>query len=399
MFDVIVVGARCAGAATAMLLARAGHRVLMLDKDPAGTEMKHSTHFVQPIAVAQLLKWGLLPALEAACPSFSTYRFDYEFLEIAGSPPAVDGEERAFCPRRPVIDGILLEGALSAGVEYRPHTKVTGVMTSEYGVCGVQTSTATGHAERLPARLVIGADGPASTIAAAVNAGSYCEAGIQQVTMWGYWPITVAAELYFKPKGGRAIYMAPTSGGDAIVGVNWTYADYLTIRQEAQTVYHAIVEALAPATAAQLSQCRPSVPLRTGSTRNFLRVPHGPGWVLVGDAGHKKDPCTAQGITDAFLDAENCAAIIDAGLRGEQPLEVTLKAWHAARDARLIPRHHMTIQLAQFADPDDGEKALYASIAASREETTRFIGLLTGSTDPAAFFAADNLAKIVAAGA
>ena len=137
MVDVIVVGARCAGAATAMLLARAGHRVLMLDKDPAGTEMKHSTHFVQPIAVAQLRKWGLLPALELACPSFNTYRFDYEFLQITGSPPAVDGEDRAFCPRRPVIDGILLEGALSAGVEYRPQTKVTGVMTSDHGVCGV----------------------------------------------------------------------------------------------------------------------------------------------------------------------------------------------------------------------------------------------------------------------
>ena len=399
MVDVIVVGARCAGAATAMLLARAGHRVLMLDKDPARTEMKHSTHFVQPIAVAQLRKWGLLPALEMACPSFNTYRFDYGFLQITGSPPAVDGEHRAFCPRRPIIDGILLDGALSAGVEYRPQTKVTGVMTSDHGVCGVETLTATGQRERLPARLVIGADGPGSTIAAAVDAPSYCEAGVQQVTMWGYWPITVTPELYFKPKGGRAVYIAPTSGGDAIVGVNWTYADYLTVRHETQAAYHAIVEALAPSTAAQLSLCRPSAPLRSGSTRNFLRVPHGPGWVLIGDAGHQKDPCTAQGITDAFLDAENCAAIIDAGLRGERPLEAELKVWHAARDARLIPRHHMTIQLAQFTEPDDKEKALYAAIAPSREETTRFIGLLTGTTDPEAYFAPENLAKIVATAA
>ena len=192
---------------------------------------------------------------------------------------------------------------------------------------------------------------------------------------------------------------ARCAGAAAIVGVNWTYADYLTIRHETKAVYHAIIEALAPSTAAQLSQCRPSAPLRSGSTRNFMRVPHGPGWVLIGDAGHQKDPCTAQGITDAFLDAENCAAIIDAGLRGERPLEAELKAWHAARDARLIPRHHMTIQLAQFAEPDDNEKALYAAIAPSREETTRFIGLLTGTTDPAAYFAPENLAKLVATAA
>ena len=107
MYDVIVVGARCAGAATAMLLARRGQQVLMLDKDPPGSDMAHSTHFVQPIAVSKLRKWGLLPALEAVCPGFETYGFDFGSAVVRGRPPVVDGEARGFCPRRQVLDSIL----------------------------------------------------------------------------------------------------------------------------------------------------------------------------------------------------------------------------------------------------------------------------------------------------
>ena len=106
MYDVIVVGARCAGAATAMLLARCGHRVLMLDKDARDVEMKHSTHYVQAPGVAKLRKWGLLPALEAACPDFNIYDLDLGPVRITGTPPTVDGDSRAFCPRRLLLDPI-----------------------------------------------------------------------------------------------------------------------------------------------------------------------------------------------------------------------------------------------------------------------------------------------------
>lgn len=137
MYDVIVVGARCAGAATAMLLARRGQQVLMLDKDPPGSDMAHSTHFVQPIAVSKLRKWGLLPALEAVCPGFETYGVDFGSAVVRGRPPAVDGDARAFCPRRQVLDSILVAAAEVAGVEYRPNTKLVELIRTDNAVSGV----------------------------------------------------------------------------------------------------------------------------------------------------------------------------------------------------------------------------------------------------------------------
>lgn len=85
---------------------------------------------------------------------------------------------------------------------------------------------------------------------------------------------------------------------------------------------------LAPRIAKQIANGRLSTPLRTGATRNFLRKPYGPGWVLIGDAGHKKDPCTAQGITDAFIDVDMCMPILDAALRDGEDPEESLAAWH-----------------------------------------------------------------------
>lgn len=396
MYDVIVVGARCAGASTAMLLARRGHRVLMLDKDPPGEDMTHSTHFVQPIAVSKLRTWGLLPALEAICPSFDTYSLDFGTAVIKGKPPQVGGDARAFCPRRNVLDPILVAAAEAAGVEYRPHSKVVDVIRQDDAVAGLQVVTPDGDTRAISARLVVGADGPASTIAKAVGAERYREAPAQQATMWGYWSNIQVEGLELTLRPGRAVYAGPTSGGDTMIGVNWVMEDFTRLRREVEASYHATIEQLTPALAIQIKKSALSTPLRLGSTRNFLRVPYGPGWVLLGDAGHKKDPCTAQGITDAFIDADACTLIIDRGLRGERPLLEVLKEWHAARDARLVPFHDMTIQMAKFAAPDAAESALYQALAQNVAATTQFLGLITGSTNPQEFFASANIGAILA---
>lgn len=214
--------------------------------------------------------------------------------------------------------------------------------------------------------------------------------------MWGYWRGLEVNGLELIVQPGRAVYSGPTSGGDAMIGVNWVMDDFKALRSEIEASYYATIEQLTPALAAQIKRSSLSTPLRLGSTRNFLRVPYGPGWVLVGDAGHTKDPCTAQGITDAFIDADDCAEVLDRGLRGERPLTEGLAAWHAARDARLIPFHEMTIQMAKFAVPDATETALYRALANNPEATTKFLGLITGSTNPLAFFARNNLSAILA---
>lgn len=395
MYDVVVVGARCAGASIAMLLARQGHRILMIDKESRGTDMAHSTHFVQPIAVSKLRKWGLLPALEAVCPAIDSYSVDFGVAHVIGMPPAADGYSRTFCPRRDVLDPILVEGAESAGVEYQPDIKVVSLLRDSESVTGVATVNSAGIHRDIQSRIVIGADGPGSTVAKQVNAEEYHEAPVQQATVWGYWSgvSSTDLEMHFSP--GRAVYSGPTSGGATLIGVNWIIDDFKEKRRDIETNYFEVVEKLAPALAAQMKAGRLTTPLRIGSTRNFLRVPYGPGWVLVGDAGHKKDPCTAQGITDAFIDADECATVIDSGLRNPSELMTGLAEWHRKRDARLIPLHEMTIQMAKFRAPDDDEIALYRALEGNREATTQFLGLITGATDPNEFFAPINISSII----
>lgn len=399
MYDVIVVGARCAGATTAMLLARSGHRVLLADKDSPGSDMTHSTHFVQPIAVSKLRKWGLLPALEVVCPGFDLYSLDVGNVILEGAPPPVDGDARAFCPRRDVLDPILVAAAEAAGVEYRPNTKVIDVIRASDTVAGVQIVTSDGENQLVSARFVVGADGPGSTIAKAVGAERYREVPAQQATMWGYWSDIEVRGLEIALREGRAVYAGPTSGGDTMIGVNWVMRDFTALRSEIEASYYSTIELLTPGLAAQIKDSHLSMPLRLGSTKKFLRVPCGSGWALVGDAGHKKDPCTAQGITDAFVDADDCAAVIDRGLRGEYPLLDGLKAWHAARDERLIPLHDMTVQMAKFAAPDAAETALYQALAGNVKATSQFLGLMTGSTNPQKFFAPANIDAVLAAAA
>lgn len=396
MFDIIVVGARCSGAPAAMLLARKGYRVVMIDKDPPGSDMLHSTHIVQPIAVSKLKKWGLLADLEAKCPSFESYSFDFGVALIDGRPPAVDGDARAFCPRRKVLDPLLVSAAVSAGVTYLPSTKVIDVTRNRDRIDGVRIVTAGGAEQTIKGSFVVGADGPSSKIAARVNAAQYHDAPAQQVTMWGYWSGVPGYGLAVKSDGGQAVWLIPSSGGDSMVGVSWEMSRYKSLRGEVEKGYYASIAELSPLLSSQLRQNLLSSELRLGSTRTYLRVPHGPGWVLLGDAGHMKDPCSAQGITDAFIDVDECTSLIDEGLRGEINLDEGLEAWHIARDARLIPFHDMSLKMAQFAPPDGNETALYQAIAKNHAATTQFLGLISESTNPGEFFAPDNIGKLLA---
>ncbi|HSD78215.1 MAG TPA: FAD-dependent monooxygenase, partial [Solirubrobacteraceae bacterium] len=103
-YDAIVVGARCAGSPTAMLLARRGYRVLLVDRAAFPSDTM-STHLVHPPGVAALARWGLLDRLAATgCPPVERYSFDFGPVTIAGSPRPIDGIAHAYCPRRTILD-------------------------------------------------------------------------------------------------------------------------------------------------------------------------------------------------------------------------------------------------------------------------------------------------------
>jgi 2-polyprenyl-6-methoxyphenol hydroxylase-like FAD-dependent oxidoreductase len=135
--------------------------------------------------------------------------------------------------------------------------------------------------------------------------------------------------------------------------------------------------------------------LYLGSTRNFFRTAHGPGWVLLGDAHYKKDPCTAQGITDAFCDAERLAAAIDHGLAGRRPLSEALAEYARQSVEWALPFYELTCQMATFAPPPPDMRALYTALQGNQEAIDRFIGLITEATSPADFFAPEHVQRLL----
>ena len=135
-YDVIVVGARCAGAPTAMLLARGGYRTLLVDKATFPSDTV-STHLIHPPGVAALHRWGLLDRLTATgCPSIHTYTFDFGDVTLAGSP-AFDGAPVAYGPRRTVLDKLLVEAASEAGAEVSEGFSVDNVLREDGRVVGI----------------------------------------------------------------------------------------------------------------------------------------------------------------------------------------------------------------------------------------------------------------------
>ena len=159
MYDVIVVGARCAGAPTAMLLARRGYRVLLADRATFPSDTL-STHFIKPPGVAMLRRWGLLDQVIASgCPPVPRFRFDYGPVVLAGSPPPLGGGAESYAPRRTILDTILVEAAAQAGAEVRPAFTVDGMLTEDQAVVGIRGHARGGAAVTERARLVVGADG------------------------------------------------------------------------------------------------------------------------------------------------------------------------------------------------------------------------------------------------
>jgi 2-polyprenyl-6-methoxyphenol hydroxylase-like FAD-dependent oxidoreductase len=367
-YDVVVVGARCAGSATALLLARAGMRVLLLDRThPARDTL--STHALMRAGVLQLDRWGVLPRIVAAgTPPITATTFHYgERAEtVALATPL-------YAPRRPVLDTALLDAALGAGVEARFGTTVVGVERDRSGrVVGARFRMRGEHGAEehtVSAALTVGADGLRSVVARAVAAPTTWQGRAASACLYGYWPAAAATgyDWFYRP--GRAAGIIPTNDGQVCI---WTA---LPARRFAQ------VRAVGlPAVFAEgLAGMRPEIDDvmaalgvgadRTGPLRGFpgepavLRRPHGPGWALVGDAGYFKDPLTAHGITDALRDAELLArAAVDGG-------PAAFAGYEDRRDTLARPLLEAAELLTSYAwDLDGVEDLLRAESAAMRAE-------------------------------
>jgi menaquinone-9 beta-reductase len=311
-YDVIIAGARCAGAATALLLARQGARVLVLDKSRYGTDTL-STHALMRGAVLQLHRWGLLPAVTGAgTPPVRSTTFHLAGMAVTTIPVKPrHGVEALYAPRRSVLDAILADAARGAGADVRFGATVTGLRRDRAGrVTGI-TGRAGGARLEASADLVVGADGRRSAVARYVGARAVHVAPASSVLIYRYVQADAVDGYHWYYRAGSVAGIIPTNDGLACVFAA-TSAERLRRDPDrgAAAAWRRILDRAAPGLAERLELRDPAGPPRVfpGLT-GYLREAAGPGWALVGDAGYFKDPITAHGITDALRDAEILARV------------------------------------------------------------------------------------------
>jgi flavin-dependent dehydrogenase len=395
-YDAIVVGARCAGSPTAMLLARQGYRVLLVDRATFPSDTM-STHVVHPPGAAALQRWGLLDRLVATgCPPIDTYSFDFGPLTISGSPGTVESPV-GYSPRRIVLDKLLVDAAAEAGAEIREGFTVEEVVSEDGRVVGVRGHDNSGGVtvtER--ARVVVGADGLHSRVARSVQPERYHEKPRLLCGYYSYWsglPMAGRFENYIRSNRGWAA--APTHDDLTLVVTGWPYAEFAANRTDVEG-HHLAMFKQAPEFADRIAAARRETRVVGTAVPNYFRRPFGPGWALVGDAGYNKDFITAQGISDAFRDAELCAAALDETLSGARGFDSALSDYQSRRDAHVLPMYEFTTQLATLEPPSPEMQHLLGAVHGSQAAMDGFVRVNAGVTSPAQFFSDDNVAAIFA---
>lgn len=392
-YDAIVVGARCAGSPTAMLLARRGYKVLIVDKAAFPSDTL-STHLVHPPGVAALRRWGLLQRLLATgCPPIDTYRFDFGPLVISGAPGTADSPV-AYGPRRTVLDKLLVDAASEAGAEIREEFVVDEVMLEHDRVTGIRGREKNGKSVTERAAVVVGADGRHSLVAAAVKPETYDERPPILAGYYAYWsgiPLEGAFEVYSYHHRGFAAW--PTNDGLTLVVGGWPTAEFEANKQDVEGHWMKMVE-LSPGLAARLRAGKRESKFVGTPVANYFRKPYGPGWALVGDAGYNRDYITAMGITDAFLSADLCAEALHQSFTRTRTFDEAMRDYQRARDERVRPIFEFTCQVAALEPPSQQLQQLLGAMQGNQEAMDGFARVNAAVTSPAEFFSPENVRKI-----
>jgi 2-polyprenyl-6-methoxyphenol hydroxylase-like FAD-dependent oxidoreductase len=392
-YDAIVVGARCAGSPVAMLLARKGYRVLLVDRATFPSDTI-STHVLQPLAVAALRRWGLLDRLLATgCPPIDTYTFDLGPFTIAGAP-GTESEPHAYCPRRTVLDKLLLDAAAEAGADVREGFVVEDMLTEDGRVVGIQGHSRHGGSLTERGRVVIGADGRSSVVAQSVRPQTYNERPQLLAPYYSYWsglPMQGRFETYIRPHRGFAA--APTHDGLTMVVGGWPFTEFATNKKDAEGNYLRLFD-IAPGFAERIRAAQREARVAGMPTPNLFRKPYGPGWALVGDAGYIRDPITAQGILDAFRDAQACVLALDQYFAGARSFDAAMGNYQHTRDASVLPMYDFTCMLATLEPPPPELQQLFRALVGNQKAMDGFAQMNAGTISPADFLSPENIGAL-----
>jgi 2-polyprenyl-6-methoxyphenol hydroxylase-like FAD-dependent oxidoreductase len=359
-----------------MLLARRGCRVLLVDRGRQGSDTL-STHALMRGGVLQLSRWGLLDSVKASgAPAVRRAVFHYADATVEVPVKPRDGVDALYAPRRTVLDALLVEAAAAAGADV-VHGVTLGDLTRgpTGGVSGVVVEDADGNRKTVAAGIVVGADGLRSTVARLVAAAPYHVARHATAVVYGYWSGIDVDGYHFYYRPGVSAGAIPTNGGQACVFASMPQERFRTeVRLDVQAGYYQVIAETDPVLAEQLEQASPAGHLKGfAGERGYFRQSWGPGWALVGDAAHFKDPITAHGMTDALRDAELLAEAVVEGS------ETALASYQTTRDGLSRQFHDATDAIASFEWGLDEVAQLHRKLS---EEMAREVKLLSALDAP-----------------
>jgi menaquinone-9 beta-reductase len=370
--DAVVVGARCAGAATAMLLAREGARVVLVDKGTYGTDML-STHALMRGAVLQLDRWGVLPDIvEAGTPPVQSTTFCYTHTDITVPIEPRHGVTALYAPRRTLLDRVLVDAAIRSGVDVRYGFQVDDVKVNGRGrVVGI-SAVQGGIRRDVSADIVIGADGLYSTIARRVRAPRIAEGRHAAGVLYSYWDGLPANDYRWWFKSGVSMGSIPTNDGATCVFVSVPMAQFgKEVGGNATRAYTHLIRQVSSAFGERLQGSTRLEPVRGfGGHRGFIKRASGPGWALVGDAGYFKDPATAHGITDAFRDAQ---LLSDAIVQGTPAAFAEYEATRLDLSRTLF---EVTDEIASLAWTDTEVQSLHRAFSSEMSREMRVLSAM-----------------------
>jgi len=399
MYDAVIVGARCAGASTALLLAQRGYRVLLIDRAAFPSDTM-STLYIHPPGVALLARWGVLDdVVESGCPTLDTVTYDVGGLRLSAPAPATAYAKACYAPRRYVLDDLLVRAAVAAGAEFRDRNSARELVWRDDRVVGVRVSRAdkSEHldgTETVEARLVIGADGMNSKIAAMVQAPLVRSDPLLSCVYYSAWQGVVTGFGYHEQPGSW-IARIPTHDEVTLVATYFPQDRFAELRHDPTAGHLAAIEAGAPELYEQVRAAEQVGRLNgTGNQQNFFRRPHGPGWALVGDAGHHLDTITARGITNALIQAQLIADAVAGRDFGDLAgLDAALARFGREAHEMLHEPYVSTLELAKLRVPDS-RMTLLRTISDSPELVADYFAMIAGILDEAEFFTPELLAML-----
>ncbi|MGW6269143.1 NAD(P)/FAD-dependent oxidoreductase [Streptomyces sp. NPDC055060] len=392
MYDIIVIGARCAGSPAAMLFARQGYRVLLLEKARFPQDTL-SSHYIHQPGVALLGRWGLLDKLRATgCPPIDRESYEGPGVRLEGFSLPVDGHRTTYAPRRFVLDSILAEGAVASGAEFRENCAVTDLVFDGDRVAGVRYTTPGGVETTERARLVVGADGMRSLVARKAGARNVIEHPRMSCVYYSYWAgVPAGFEVYERP--GRWMVAAPTHDDLTLIMTYFPQDEFPEVRKAAESAYLEAVRSTSPELYERMTAGeRVEQMYGTGHQENYFRTARGPGWALLGDAVHHKDSITARGITDAFLQARSLTEHIGERLHDEAALAQALDRYEEDLEDTFSGVYQGALNVAELKP--EGRTEILRKLVGHQELIDRYFSTVSGACSFDDFYNAELLAVL-----